>query len=190
MKASTFLFTTDLVDEGFDTVLDRLQSAHLDGLSIACNYHHSRDVFPHNPVHRVRYMQGGVFFRPESAKYKKLRLQPDVPMWVQNDDPLQKACQAADRRGLVVRAWTNNTHSSIQASAHPDCAIQNAFGDRYINSLCPARADTRRPPVTGVHRRADPRRTGDHGLCGGDAVPCRGHPRGGSHRRQALRRRT
>jgi hypothetical protein len=143
MKTSTFLFATDLVDEGFDTVLDRLQAAHLDGLSMACNYHHSRDVFPHNPVHRVRYMQGGVFFRPEPARYRKLRIQPDVPMWVQNDDPLQKACRGAERRGLVVRAWTNNTHSTVQASAHPDCAIRNAFGDLYINSLCPANPDVR-----------------------------------------------
>jgi hypothetical protein len=143
MKASTFLFATDLVDEGIDVVLDRLQRAQLNGLSMACNYHHSRDVFPHNPKHRIRYMQGGVFFRPEPARYRKLRIQPDVPMWVQNDDPLQLACRAAGRRGLVVRAWTNNTHSTIQASAHPDCAIQNAFGDRYINSLCPANPDVR-----------------------------------------------
>ena len=38
-----------------DTVLDRLQRSRLDGLTMACNYHHSRDVFPHNPVHRVRF---------------------------------------------------------------------------------------------------------------------------------------
>lgn len=143
MKASTFLFATDLVDEGMDVVLDRLQGARLDGLSMACNYHHSRDVFPHNPVHRVRYMQGGVFFQAEPSRYERLRIQPDVPAWVLQDDPLRNVCRAADRRGMAVRAWTNNTHSTIQASAHPDCAIESAFGDRYINSLCPANPDVR-----------------------------------------------
>jgi hypothetical protein len=143
MKASTFLFATDLVDEGIDVVLDRLERAHLNGLSMACNYHHSRDVFPHNPVHRVRYMQGGVFFRPEPSRYARLRIKPDVPAWVLEGDPLQRVCQAARRRGLAVRAWTNNTHSTVQASSHPDCAVQNAFGDRYINSLCPANPDVR-----------------------------------------------
>lgn len=143
MKASTFLFATDLVDEGIDVVLDRLQRCHLDGLSMACNYHHSRDVFPHNPVHRVRYMQGGVFFRPVRSKYENLRVQPDVPDWVLEDDPLQNVCSAANRRGVAVRAWTNNMHSTALASANPSCSVQNAFGDHYITSLCPANPDVR-----------------------------------------------
>jgi len=112
MKASTFLFATDLVDEGTDVVLDRLQRSGLDGLTMACNYHHSRDVFPHNPVHRVRFMQGGVFFRPERSKYEDLMIRPDVPGWVVDDDPLEDVCRAANRRGLAVRAWTNNMHST------------------------------------------------------------------------------
>jgi hypothetical protein len=143
MKASTLLFATDLVDEGIDVVLDRLQRSRLDGLTMACNYHHSRDVFPHNPVHRVRFMQGGVFFRPEKTKYEKLLVQPDVPRWVLDDDPLRNVCEAAGRRGLAVRAWTNNMHSTSLASANPSCSVQNAFGDHYITSLCPANPNVR-----------------------------------------------
>ena len=143
MKTSTFLFATDLVDEGIDVVLERLQRAHLDGLTMACNYHHSRDVFPHNPKHRVRYMQGGVFFQPDPSRYAQLTIQPDVPAWVREEDPLRNVCRAAERRGLVVRSWTNNTHSTALASANPSCAIQNVFGDTYINSLCPANPDVR-----------------------------------------------
>ncbi len=143
MKASTLLFATDLVDEGMDVVLDRLQGAGLGGLTMACNYHHSRDVFPHNPVHRVRFMQGGVFFQPERSKYEHLLVQPDVPQWVLENDPLRNACQAADRRGFAVRAWTNNMHSTNLASANPTCCIRNAFGDEYITSLCPANPDVR-----------------------------------------------
>ena len=143
MKTSTFLFATDLVDEGIDVVLDRLEAAHLDALTMACNYHHSRDVFPHNPVHRVRYMQGGVFFHPEPSRYAQLRIKPDVPTWVREDDPLRSVCRAAERHGLVVRSWTNNTHSTALASANPTCSIQNVFGDHYINSLCPANPDVR-----------------------------------------------
>jgi hypothetical protein len=144
MKSSIFVFATDLVDEGPEVVLDRLQHARLDALTMACNYHHSRDVFPHNPVRRVRYMQGGVFFHPQPSRYEDSLIKPDVPTWVLENDPLANVCRAAERRGLAVRAWTNNTHSTVHASAHPDCAIQNAFGDRYINSLCPANPDVRR----------------------------------------------
>jgi hypothetical protein len=143
MKASTFLFATDLVDEGMDVVLDRLQRSRLDGLTMACNYHHSRDVFPHNPVRRVRFMQGGVFFRPEPSKYEHLLVQPDVPAWVLDQDPLKDVCEKAGRRGLAVRAWTNNMHSTNLASANPACRVKNAFGDEYITSLCPANPDVR-----------------------------------------------
>src|ERR1700730_7532263 len=143
MKASTLLFANVLVDEGMDVVLDRLQGAGLDGLTMACNYHHSRDVFPHNPVHRVRFMRGGVFFQPERSKYERLLVQPDVPQWVLDNDPLRNVCQAADRRGFAVRAWTNNMHSTNLASANPTCCIRNAFGDEYITSLCPANPDVR-----------------------------------------------
>jgi hypothetical protein len=143
MKASTLLFATDLVDEGMEIVLDRLQRSRLDGLTMACNYHHSRDVFPHNPVHRVRFMQGGVFFQPERSRYEHLLVQPDVPAWVLDEDPLKNVCQAAARRGLAVRAWTNNMHSTNLASANPSCRVRNAFGDEYITTLCPANPDVR-----------------------------------------------
>jgi hypothetical protein len=62
---------------------------------------------------------------------------------VRDDDPLRNICRAAERRGLLVRSWTNNTHSTALASANPGCAIQNVFGDTYINSLCPANPDVR-----------------------------------------------
>jgi hypothetical protein len=34
-------------------------------------------------------------------------------------------------------------HSTNLASANPTCSVQNAFGDRYITSLCPANPDVR-----------------------------------------------
>ena len=44
---------------------------------------------------------------------------------------------------MVVKAWTNGMHSTVHASAHPDCAVTNAFGDTFITSLCPANPDVR-----------------------------------------------
>jgi hypothetical protein len=50
---------------------------------------------------------------------------------------------AAERRGLAVRAWTVFLHNDALAAAHPDCAPENAFGDRYVTVLCPAHPDVR-----------------------------------------------
>src|SRR5262249_30546651 len=59
------------------------------------------------------------------------------------EDPLAKLVAAAEKRGMTVKAWTNGMHSTVHASAHPDCAVQNAFGDTYITTLCPANPDVR-----------------------------------------------
>jgi hypothetical protein len=42
-----------------------------------------------------------------------------------------------------VRAWTVFLHNGALAAAHPACAPENAFGDRYVTDLCPAHPDVR-----------------------------------------------
>jgi hypothetical protein len=37
-----------------------------------------------------------------------------------------------------VTAWTIFLHDSALATAHPDCATLNVYGDAYLNDLCPA----------------------------------------------------
>jgi hypothetical protein len=44
---------------------------------------------------------------------------------------------------MQVRAWTNNCHNTTLGTRFPDCTVENAFGDRYITSLCPANGDVR-----------------------------------------------
>jgi hypothetical protein len=145
MKGSAFLFATDLHDEGIEAVLDNLQGrAGLEGVSLACAYHHARDVFPHNPVRKVRYLEGGtVFFRPDPARYRGLRIQPQVSQLAQQVDMLALLVEAAQRRRMTVRAWTVFLHNTRLGSHHPECAMQNAFGDPYITQLCPANPEVR-----------------------------------------------
>jgi hypothetical protein len=144
MRTSVILFATDLVDEGFETVVDRIRDlAGADAVTMAANYHHSRDVFPHNPRRKVRFMRGGVFFRADPKRYAGLRIQPDVVDIARDEDPLARLIEVAGKRGMTVKAWTNGTHSTIHASAHLDCAVHNVFGDPYITTLCPANPDVR-----------------------------------------------
>ncbi|MGN6564883.1 MAG: hypothetical protein ACTHMU_19665 [Thermomicrobiales bacterium] len=145
MQGAIFMFATDLHDEGFDAVLDNVQQrAGLHGVSLACAYHHARDIFPHNPVRRVRFLEGGtVFFQPDPARYAGLRIAPQVSRLAQEVDILAELVARAERRGLAVRAWTVFLHNSTLGERHPDCAIHNAFGDPYITALCPAHPDVR-----------------------------------------------
>jgi hypothetical protein len=136
VKSTAFVFATDLVDEGYDVVLDRLRDAGVDGVTLACNYHHSRDVFPHNPVRRVRFFHGEVYFAADGSRYDGI--QPPVAEMVGDFDPLQRLVEEAGARGMAVHGWTNNTHNSRLGAAYPDCTARTCFGDPLVFALCPA----------------------------------------------------
>ena len=142
MDTSIFAFATDLADEGVDAVLDNVQSrAGLGGITVAAAYHEGRDIFPHNPRHKVRFLESGaVFFPPDPEHWRDVRLRPPVSE-VAGVFPALVA--AAGSRGVSVHAWTVFLHNGALAAEHPDCAPENAFGDRYVTDLCPAHPDVR-----------------------------------------------
>src|SRR5918997_2203812 len=128
METSMLAFASDLHDEGVGTVLDNVRNrAGVNGLTMAVAYHDARDIFPHNPVRKVRYLEGGaVFFPPEVARYGDL--QPRVSELARSADPLGELCEAAGQRGMNVNAWAVFLHSDRLGFSHPECATQNAFG--------------------------------------------------------------
>jgi hypothetical protein len=79
-----------------------------------------------------------VFFEPHALR--DVRLTPPVSGTV---GVLSEAIRAARRRGMQVRAWVVFLHNGALAEAHPGCAPENAFGDRYVTDLCPAHPDVR-----------------------------------------------
>lgn len=144
MKSSIFVFASDLHDEGYEQVLDNIQErGGLEGVGIAASYHHSRDLFPHNPLGKIRFLRGEVFFQPDESLYANTSMRPLVSPLVAEQDPLAALTANARRRGLSVRAWTNNMHNTNLGSQYPDCIVHNAFGDPIITSLCPANPDVR-----------------------------------------------
>ncbi len=145
MQTSVFVFAYDLADEGYGHVLDTLRErAGASAVNLACSYHHARDVFPHNPRRKVRFLEGGAcFFRPDPSRYAGLKIQPIVSRLTDDHDPLGRCIEEAEQRGMAVRAWTTNLHNTGLGSRYPDCALQNAFGDPYITCLCPANPDAR-----------------------------------------------
>ena len=145
MDTSMLAFATDLQDEGLDTVLGNVKErAGLGGLTLAASYHDARDIFPHNPVSKVRYLEGGaVFFRPDEPRYEGLRLRPYVARLARTTDPLEDLCVAAGEWGMDANAWVVFMHSDRLGFEHPDCATQNAFGDSYFTDLCPSNPEVR-----------------------------------------------
>ena len=89
MRTSVYLFASDLIDEGFEAVLDNVAGrGGLGGINMAAAYHHGRDIFPHSPVRKVRFLEGGtVFFHPEESRYGET-LRPVVSSLAADFDPL------------------------------------------------------------------------------------------------------
>jgi hypothetical protein len=145
METSMLAFASDLCDEGFGTVLGNVQErAGVDGLTMAVAYHDARDIFPHNPVRKVRYLEGGaVFFQPEWSRYEDLSLRPHVAELARTSDPLGELCAAAGERGMHANAWVVFLHNDRLGFVHPQCVTQNAFGDPYLTDLCPSNPEVR-----------------------------------------------
>jgi hypothetical protein len=160
VDTSIFLFATDLADEGIEAVLDNVQErAGLGGVTVAAAYHEGRDVFPHNPVRKVRFLESGAVFFEPGASLRAVRLRPPVSDVAH---VLTDLVAAGGRRGITVRAWTVFLHNGALAAANPDCAPENAFGDRYVTDLCPANPDAR---AFAVALAADVARLGVEAIC-------------------------
>ena len=138
-------FASDLQDEGFDAVLGNVRDrAGVDGLTMAVAYHDGRDLFPHNPARKVRYLEGGaVFFWPDERRYEGLLLRPRVAEIARRSDPLGELCMAAEARDISANAWAVFLHNDRLGFDHPECATRNAFGDRYLTDLCPSNPEVR-----------------------------------------------
>jgi len=44
---------------------------------------------------------------------------------------------------LRLVSWTIGTHNTTLGLAHPDCTVQNVYGDRLPHALCPCQPDVR-----------------------------------------------
>jgi hypothetical protein len=145
VETSIFAFPTDLHGEGVETVLDNVQlRAGLGGITLAAVYHEARDLFPHNPGGRIRFLEGGAaYFRPDARRYEGLALRPRPAALTEDFDPLTEAVSATRSRGLAVHAWTVFLHVDWTCDPRPEQCERTAFGDPLPTELCPANPDAR-----------------------------------------------
>ena len=137
--SSVYAFADDFIDEGVSPVADLLAGQGFGGASLATVYHAARDVVPHNPKRAVVHRDEGVhYFEPDASCYRgPLRPQRGAT----ETAGFEQVTSALADRGLWWQAWTVYLHNCRLATAHPRCAVTNAFGDVYITDLCPSNAD-------------------------------------------------
>ena len=139
------LYASDFVDEGPEVVIERARDrAGLDALEMGAIYHHGRDLYPHNPRHRLLFLDGGAcFFRPDMTAFAGHRIQPQLARMLDEIDPVRALVDRADAQGVGARAWTITLHNYTLGERYPEATAENAFGDRSLTDLCPANPDAR-----------------------------------------------
>ena len=114
----------------------QMQDAGMGHVAVAASYHAGKFLQPRDPRARVYFPEDGTIYFQPSARYGKLK--PKVSRETLERDTLAGLCGDG---ALPVRAWTVLNHNSRLGWDHPEVTAQNAFGDRYPYSLCPAQPD-------------------------------------------------
>ena len=110
MDSSIFCFATDLADEGVDAVLGNVQErGGLGGVTVAASYHEGRDLFPHNRVRRIRFLESGaVFFAPRALRIESVEKLPDL---------FESLVKEADAATKQIRSKTERAQALASALA-------------------------------------------------------------------------
>ncbi len=142
--AYLWCYPWDLLDEGVDEALDRMQELGVGGVCIATIYHsieHLRMRTAPGGGPRVYRHAGAAYFQPDAPRYANTRLRPVVADWLKSRNPLCDFGEQCARRGLGMRSWTVCCHNSEMVARRPETAIKTAFGDANPTWMCPLNPD-------------------------------------------------
>lgn len=134
-----YVYPWDLADTGPATMMDEAAALGLDTLTVAGSYHAGKFLRPHARAGKVFFPEDGtVYFRADPSRYGAI--QPAVNTQVAERDVLR---EALDRQRLAVNVWLVLLHNSRLGERYPRATVANAFGDRYVYSLCPSAPEAR-----------------------------------------------
>jgi hypothetical protein len=142
---STWAWPWDLADEGPREAVRFIKNdLGMTALSVAAVYHTGKFLLPRNPRRRIYNAESGVaYFRPDTKRYKDLKLQPLLSTFAREENAYPKIIEACGQEGLDFSAWIIALHNSGLGRQHPDCCQRNAYGDVHEYGLCPANPDCR-----------------------------------------------
>src|SRR3954467_4064758 len=134
-----YAYPWDLADEGVSSVVERVAALGINTITIAASYHAGKFLRPHGPGGKVYFPEDGtVYFNADGSRYALMT--PVVSRLTRERDVLRQL--TSDGR-VAVNAWLVLLHNSRLGAIHPDSTVRNAFGDRYVYSLCPSAPESR-----------------------------------------------
>lgn len=143
--AAIYAYPWDIVDEGIEPAVRRIsETAGQNEAHLATSYHISTYFLPHNPRRKIYYGEDGmVLFQPQMERYAKLKIRPRISELVTGPRYYEQVVDALRKAKVRYGAWMVYAYNHHLARTHPDCARQDALGNRYLSQLCVANPDTR-----------------------------------------------
>ena len=134
----------DLIDEGVDSVLDRLHGAvGADGVSVwaAVPPVLQLRVRPLEP--RLIRSRGGLVFQPRAEYFSQSRIKPASSHLETEAGLLQVIREGCVSRGLKFRVRVSAAGTGVLALLHPEFACRNVFGYESTRYICLSNPDVR-----------------------------------------------
>ncbi len=133
-ERALYCYAWDLADKGVDAAVEEFKALGVNTATLAASYHAGKFLRPHGESGRVCFPQDGTaYFRTDPSHYGEIKpVENDI---LKNEDVLATLC---GRQDIKVNAWLVLMHNSRLGAAYPHASVENAFGDRYVYSLCPA----------------------------------------------------
>lgn len=141
-----YAYAWDLAEAGVAAVAGELRARHIDTITLAASYHAGKFIRPRGRDGKVYFPEDGtVYFRPAPERYDEIEPAPN--RMLKERDVMAEVCDACEASGMAANAWLVLLHNTRLGEAHPEATVENAFGDRYVYSLCPAAPAARRYAV-------------------------------------------
>jgi len=140
MQKTLFAYAWDVLEEGPENAFAQMRDLGANTVALAASYHAGKFLRPRAPKRRVYFPEDGtVYFQPDLSRYDLLQPQPNSLV---GELDLFQSWETFGP-GLNLTAWTVGLHNTRLGQAHPQFCTQNAFGDPYFYSLCPAFPEAR-----------------------------------------------
>ena len=134
-----YCYAWDLAECGVAAATDQFRALGLDTVTMAGSYHAGKFLRPQGKRGKVYFPQDGtVYFKADPRRYGAIK--PVANAMLAERDVLR---ELTDHGGMNVNAWLVLLHNTRLGAAYPESTVTNAFGDRYVYSLCPSAPEAR-----------------------------------------------
>jgi hypothetical protein len=134
-----YAYAWDIAETGVEDAVKQFHDLGLDTVSIAGSYHAGKFMRPHGKTGKIYFPEDGtVYFNPDPSRYGAIK--PIANTMLAERDVLG---ELAARSDIATNAWLVLLHNSALGLKHRDACVENAFGDRYVYSLCPSHPEVR-----------------------------------------------